>query len=139
MSNNCSSFINYKSVVFEENKSKMELVNPTQRDLEKVCIDGCYIKSGTRCDWLLKDVQTNSEIYIELKGTDIAHAIEQIKTTALTINSGRSVKKTGIVVCVRCPVNSSQIQILTARLKKSVNINLIVKSSVYKENINKFI
>lgn len=139
MTAHCSSIIDHRMLVFEENKSRMELSNKQQRQLEKTIVDGCRITTGIRCDWLVKDIQTNSEIYIELKGTDIEHAYEQIKRTVTVINSGKGIKKTGVIVCVRCPINSNQIQILTARLRKSMNVNLVVKSSIYKEGIEKFI
>lgn len=49
-------------------------------------IDGVIIKEGNRCDKLVlvqMDIPGNNwlEVFVELKGTDVNHAIEQLKAT----------------------------------------------------------
>jgi hypothetical protein len=73
--------------VFEENKSKLTLENERQVESESVRVDGCEIKDETvRCDYLLSTAHL--EMYIELKGQDIDHAIIQIENTIKRLSTG---------------------------------------------------
>lgn len=44
-------------------------------------IDGNVIKSGNRCDYLLINEDTRTAYLIELKGSDLVKAAEQLETT----------------------------------------------------------
>lgn len=44
-------------------------------------VDGDVIKTGQRCDYLLLNDETQTSYYIELKGSDLIKAIDQIDTT----------------------------------------------------------
>jgi len=44
-------------------------------------VDNCLITSGCRCDFLLVNSEEKRAYFIELKGRDLVHAIEQIDAT----------------------------------------------------------
>lgn len=45
-------------------------------------IDGVVIKDGIKCDFLLLNDEKKTAYYIELKGSDILKAIQQVEETA---------------------------------------------------------
>jgi hypothetical protein len=49
----------------------------------KVHVDGCLIADNTttKCDYILQVCPENELFLVELKGTDVDHAVEQILTT----------------------------------------------------------
>jgi len=135
MKANCSKHINDKRIVFQENKSKLTIINPTQISVEKVEVDGCEITNGIRCDFFMqkpKEKKRDIEYYIELKGQDLKHAIAQIeRTISILSNDAKKQKKVSFIICTRSPMNSTAIQNLRVNFKKKFNLNLIVKSSPY--------
>ena len=48
-------------------------------------IDGAVIRTGLRCDYLLINEDKSDAYLIELKGTDIVHAVDQLEVTAQTL------------------------------------------------------
>lgn len=68
-------------IKFEENKRKIIFQNPQRRSYKRVDVDGCTIKDGIKCDKLLLSSDEHEERYVELKGTDVMHAIDQLEET----------------------------------------------------------
>lgn len=69
-------------IKFEENKRKIIFLNPERRTYKKVQVDGCAINDkAMRCDKLLVSDCEHEERYVELKGTDVMHAIDQLEAT----------------------------------------------------------
>ena len=68
-------------IKFEENKRKIVFENPSRLSYERVDVDGCTITEGIRCDKLLLSEDEHEERYVELKGTDVMHAIDQLEET----------------------------------------------------------
>ncbi len=94
----CVLKISDKKIVFKEKKSKVTFLNRKEQDVKKVNVDGDFIKDkerkcsgcflkiqGKKCDGLLQHDKTN--YYIELKGSDINHAIKQIINTHKKLNT----------------------------------------------------
>ncbi len=76
------SFVRHKKILLAGKKTtKLHLLNPTAREVEKIEVDGCAITEGRRCDWLIlvQDRKPHEEIYVELKGSKIHHAVEQLE------------------------------------------------------------
>lgn len=76
-----TSYDSRKKVVIEENRKKYELLNPNSDRIANFHIDGGMIPSPniTKCDNLLIDTDSDVAIFIELKGTDLKHALKQIE------------------------------------------------------------
>ena len=77
----CISQTTDSQIRFEENKRKIIFLNPQRLPYERVDVDGCTIKEGARCDKLLLSTDEHEERYVELKGTDVMHAIDQLEET----------------------------------------------------------
>ncbi|WP_332452426.1 hypothetical protein [Chryseobacterium aquaticum] len=125
----CRTTSNRKIFVYQENKSKLTLENLDEVESESVKVDGCEINDKSiRCDFLhiAKDV----EFYIELKGQDLKHALEQIKATIKKLSSNKKLfPKRSYIICTRSPLSSTEIQNYKREFKKDYNSELIIKSS----------
>ncbi len=70
----------------EENKKKYCLALNPPAECGVYAVDGYIINEGCRCDKLVliaprKDSEAEGEIFVELKGKDVAHAIAQLEAT----------------------------------------------------------
>jgi len=135
MKAHCSEHINHKRIVFQENRSKLTVLNPKQILVEKVEVDGCEITNGIRCDFFMQKAKENErdiEYYIELKGQDLEHALEQLKRTISELSKdAKKQKKVSFIICTRSPLSSTKIQNFRVQFKKKFNSSLIIKSSPY--------
>ncbi|MBH3339064.1 hypothetical protein I5L51_08075 [Pseudomonas mendocina] len=99
-------------LVFSENKSIFRVNNNNRRVLSCHTVDGCLVLEGARCDYLLVDDETRSEIYIELKGCDLKRAVHQLCASVVELTKSKAMKKKGYVICTRSPLSSTEIQIM---------------------------
>ncbi len=78
-----------KHLVVEENNKKYRLENPKGNLLASFHVDGGMIRSKKimKCDHLLLDFNSRKSILVELKGTDLKHAFEQIENTLMRFAS----------------------------------------------------
>ena len=97
-----------------ENKSKFTIVSKQVSEVDKIKIDGYFDSSSKhrKCDYLFVYTPTSPSnciyIFVELKGTDIAHAVTQIGNTVnLFYNQGylKDKKVIGAIVSSRHPSN----------------------------------
>ena len=92
--------------------SNLKLDNPTRRRVEKIQIDDCVIKQGLRCDWLLRtdDSVSKQDIFVELKGSDIEHAVRQLEESLRVLaRDSQSVLLRCYVVHTRCPMTGTDL------------------------------
>ncbi len=85
--NSCSQEVTHKRILFEENKRKFIGYNPDEKTVIRSIIDGCLITTGIRCDFLLVEKEKHLGCFIELKGSDIDHALEQLMATINQIDN----------------------------------------------------
>lgn len=104
----------------------MRFENPNKRTVTKIDVDGCEITNGLRCDYALFE-ENGTEHFVELKGSDIAHACAQITATIKQI-SRSTVQKRAWIVSSRVPQDDTNINIAKLRLKKQ-NVKLEIKNS----------
>lgn len=89
----CSSVVRDTKITLGGRKTtKLHLLNPDRRAVEKTMVDGCAITEGLRCDWL---IVTNAkfpreEIYVELKSSKISHAVKQLEATIQKLSTSPS-------------------------------------------------
>lgn len=137
-------------IICEENGRKYIAHNGQQKCICKVKVDGGLIKDNARCDWAVAVVSNEDfleEIFlVELKGSDIDHAFEQITGTMSILSTKCSAKKWfARVVCskVSSPqLNGINYKKLDKRLKelnKSAGElqreSIIVKTKVLEEKL----
>jgi hypothetical protein len=104
-------------IVLQENKSKITFLNPNQDKILTIKVDGCAISDNEtlRCDYALIP-SDEVEIYVELKGSDIVHAVEQIESTIrLLSDNPQKIKKLCFVVSTRVPRQTTSIQQLQSQ------------------------
>ncbi|HEY9811850.1 MAG TPA: hypothetical protein V6D13_21175 [Halomicronema sp.] len=126
---NCEELTTNKIIVLKENKSKMIFENPNQAPVRKIKVDGCVIKEESqKCDYvLIPDYQV--EIYVELKGTDIPKAIEQLESTIeLLSDNPKKIRKLCFIVSTRCPKTASDIQKIAKNFKTKYNSSFYLKN-----------
>ena len=82
-STDCLEFSDKRKILkVEENSRKFEGINAKQKPFELYRVDDCLITEGQRCDYLLLNCSEELVAYlIELKGSDLIHAVRQIDTT----------------------------------------------------------
>lgn len=130
MKQECTEKTKNKIIVFQENRSKLIILNKARLNTKKITVDGCEINNGLRCDFML--LGEDIEYFIELKGQDIDHAIKQLIATINTLSSNpQRTEKTSFIICTRSPINSASIQNLQVRFKKEFSSHLIIKSSPF--------
>lgn len=107
-------FTERKTISVSEKGKKYRLELQDKLPSVVFSIDGNIIKEGNKCDKLiLLNINTKSnkwvEIFVELKGSDISHAIKQLETTISNIifkcSSVEGVKAR--IVASSYPANSS--------------------------------
>ncbi len=72
---------NRKIINVEENSRKFVGINSKQKSFALYHVDGCIIVEGQKCDFLLLNCSELIVYFIELKGSDLIHAVRQINTT----------------------------------------------------------
>lgn len=129
---NCKNISSQKLFVYQEMRSKLILENVDNIESTSIKIDGCEINDDSiRCDFM--HLAKGIEFYIELKGQDLEHALDQIKATILRMSSNiKKGNKISYIICTRSPMSSSEIQNHKLEFRKKFNSRLEIKSSPFK-------
>lgn len=122
----CIFIRNDKVISLKENKSCFRFLNPDQKEVKCIVVDGGAITDGFRCDHLLIDAN-KMEHFIELKGRDIPHAVEQLEASIQQLSSNNGFKYS-FIVSTRCPLSGSDIQIFKKKFKQKYHSELIIKN-----------
>ena len=119
------------NIKFEEKKSQITFSNRSKKKCLKVNVDGgVYPKGGKnlRCDKLLVEKERLRFYFVELKGRDIKHAVEQLASSVSDpkLNPDCSQDKVAFAVGRNnVPKISTQIQVWKKNFKKSgVTLNI---------------
>ena len=100
-----------------ERKSSFEIKCRDIEVVEKYMIDGCFDTStDVKCDYLFyyHPNNKNSYVFVELKGSDFEHGIEQINVTVKRFVDNdffvgkNNLEVTGVLVCTQYPKNNSK-------------------------------
>lgn len=129
----CRKISSQKLFVYQEMRSKLTLENIDNIESVSVKVDGCEINDDSiRCDFM--HIAKEIEFYIELKGQDLEHALEQIKATINRLSSNvKKGNKISYIICTRSPMSSSEIQNHKLEFRKKFNSKLEIKSSPFKD------
>ncbi len=126
----CEEYKSEAKIVLQENKSKITFLNPNQDKILIIRVDGCVIKDDEtlRCDYALIPCD-EIEIYVELKGSDVLHAVKQIESTIrLLSQNSQKIRKLCFVVSTRVPKQTTSIQQLQSQFKKMFNASFRIKN-----------
>ncbi len=97
-------------------KNRTFTIDKRKAPKEQFCrieVDNCLIKDGNikKCDFVFVRCINNEHYFVELKGSDIKHAIKQLETTIKYFKQQADLKKKQIfayIVSNRVPSNSNQ-------------------------------
>jgi len=135
----CNELSSNKIIAVSEKGRKFTIENNSKHNINKVTVDGCYITSGKRCDYLfelLPNENVETVFYVELKGKDIAKAIEQLEATVkicATIHKG--LEKCSFIVASRVPKSGTSTQIFKKEFKKRNKHLLKISTNLHTEKI----
>ena len=141
MISSCNTTTTNKIISVSENKRTFRVKNDSVFTINEVEVDGCYKTTGAKCDYLFevisKDTKTNVEtvtivFYVELKGSDINHAIEQLEATIQhCLSEHKSVnKKECYIVASKFPSAGTSSQILKKKFLKKHKIQLFIDTKI---------
>lgn len=138
----CLDFNDKRSrVVFKDKGSglsKFIAINKLSKTIKGLRVDDCLIKDGLKCDYLLIIEAEEKLYFIELKGSDLVKAVEQINITLdklLPSIDYKIVNGRIVLSKVNAPdVKDSRLIKLRQRLKQ-LNGTLEYKSILMEENI----
>ena len=111
--------------------------NRSLHEIRQYQIDGGVIPSNTpglRCDYLVLNDTKKSAYYIELKGSDIERAINQIENTIVLLKD--SLREYAIYRRIVYRSGTSSLQGSKALLWKRQHTNAIIKERRLEENLS---
>lgn len=124
---------------------KMTFNNPNKLEVIEIKIDGCLINNENilKYDYMLyiPSGYRYKENYVELKGSNIDHAVEQISSTIkyLWKWASKTVQKQdirkGYIISRRVPRADTSVQRHKLQMKKTYNLDLEVKTGHYTETL----
>lgn len=111
-----------KNAVVEENKKEFIVRNSKEKLIIAYHVDGCLIKQGKCCDYLVIITEDRVAHFIELKGTDIEKAVEQLNISIdqlLSALKGNKINAWIVSSRVKTPaIKSTKIMKLQKKLKQ---------------------
>lgn len=131
MISSCNTTTTNRIVSVSENKRAFRIKNDSNFTINKIEVDGCYITTGAKCDYLLEVISQNTVtmvFYVELKGSDINHAIEQLEATIqYCLTEHKNVdKKECYIIASKFPSAGPSSQVLKKKFLKKNKIQLFI-------------
>lgn len=131
----CKSTKRDPRIVLQEKRSKITFINASREDVVVVTVDGCAITNSIRCDYLVID-KLSKEYYIELKGSDVKHAVSQIEQTIAALSKDKQrQEKHCFIISTRCPLISTEIQELKVKFKNQYKSTLVIQNTPYQHTL----
>ena len=78
-----------KTIVVKDSRNKQEyrVTNDNGKEICKIRVDGCLIKEGERCDYLILACEDKTAFFVELKGHDLQKALSQIDSSITKVKN----------------------------------------------------
>lgn len=115
----------------EECKSVMYIRNQERLGYSIVRIDGCDIKNGYRCDFGVHLKKRNEHLFVELKGSDVKHAVSQLAATLHYYGANGDAAVKCFIISSNNPLSSSQSQMAKFKFKKEFGVSLQIERTGY--------
>jgi hypothetical protein len=107
----CTEELNDSKITVKRDGRKATFLNSECISISRVDVD-CWIPSSStaKADFIVSKPGV-VDVIVELKGKDIAHAVEQIVATLVRWNDAPSPSKKigGLIVFTRCPMRAAEI------------------------------
>ena len=123
------------NIVFRENKARICILNSNRKPYDRITVDGCVIREGNKCDFLLASCEFGDQYFVELKGENLEHAIIQLESTfTRLLDSREGVMRKAFVVSSNSGMRISPYrQQLEKRFKKQgIDLYFFHSQSVFK-------
>ena len=125
------------NIVFEQNRRRVCFYNPNRQICKCVQVDGCAITEGIRCDNMLTSRDERCECFVELKGTDVKHAIEQLRVSIQTLGEFTDDRSAYVVSTNVAPALTTTIQRAKRDFRTKLQSELIIKEKQAEIRLNK--
>jgi len=133
---------NDRFIKLEEYKSSITFDNKDRLEVIQVKIDGevCTDNTTRKCDYLITNKDERNEIFIELKGKNISHAIDQIEESIKMFGEYKENRR-AYIVCTKVPQYSiatksnSGLQNKKEKLLNDYNVKLTIKENIKNEKL----
>jgi len=125
----CNEVSKNKIVTASENRRTFIINNKSRLTINKVTVDGCYISKGVKCDYLFEiiDNEIKNVFYVELKGKDIEHALDQLETTLKhCISIHKKFDRSCYIVASRVPKTTTSTQKQKKEFKRKNGVMLYI-------------
>jgi hypothetical protein len=121
-----------KSLQTKGSRSKITFENPKKLELCLIDIDQCSMLSAeTRCDYALTVDTVEEEFYVELKGRDVEHGLDQLKASIQMMSSDpyKHPKICFIISTKVTKIVSTKIPGMKDVMRRKYNAKLIIKNT----------
>lgn len=125
------------NIVFEQNRRRVCFYNPNRQICKCVQVDGCAITEGIRCDNMLTSHDERCEYFVELKGTDVKHAIEQLRVSIQMLGEFTDDRSAYVVSTNVAPALTTTIQRAKRDFCTKLQAELIIKEKQADIRLNK--
>ena len=121
-------------IVFKEKKAKITFQNTDHKEYQHITVDGCVIKEGNKCDFLLVSNEYGDQYFVELKGEDVNHAVEQLEASMELLDKRKNIIHKAFVVSSNSGMKiNTHRQVIEKRFKnKGVDLVFFHSQSKYK-------
>ncbi len=125
-------------IVLKEKHSQILFENPSRVEVEVITVDGCAIREGIRCDHLVLRQDPREEYFIELKGSHVQKAFDQLERSLRLLSAAAREKEPRhcIVVTTKMPRLASRVQTAKKHFRKRYGAVLSVESSPCQRRIS---
>lgn len=106
----------------------VSLLNADRASLDVTVVDGCAVKDGERCDYMVSMATTGDELYVELKGADVGKAVAQIVRTTDLLSKVDRTRRRALILSSRYPRADTALQNAIVRAKKHCVDSLLVRT-----------
>ncbi|MCI7017326.1 MAG: hypothetical protein SPG55_01790 [Prevotella sp.] len=127
--NHCIRETSDSIIKFQEKKSLVRFFNTKRMSYVCIQIDGCALCEGEKCDNALCSADGREERYVELKGSDVPHAINQLRSTIQKLGEHDDNRHSYIICTKVAPHITTTIQKAKMEFRKRYKSDLIVKES----------
>ena len=125
------------NIVFEQNRRRVCFYNPNRQICKCVQVDGCAITEGIRCDNMLTSHDERCEYFVELKGTDVKHAIEQLRVSIQTLGEFTDDRSAYVVSTNVAPAVATTSVVAKRDFRTKLESELIIKEKQADIRLNK--
>ena len=123
----CEEKINHSKISCEDKGRTFYFLNLLKKNVSRIKIDGCVPIPGLGCDYLII-TWTERQHFVELKGTDVRHAVRQLVSTIKELHGRRPEEPVfAWVVSRKVPLIESVIQSFKQQFLKDINAHLKFK------------